>query len=156
MELEYPRTIIFHHNYNDCQTMYRTLKRKLGSYITFPPYYSILPKFAMIMKYTRASTLEVKEGILASFCDPKGILRVVLAFGMGVDCADVGFIYHWRPPSSLEQYVQESGRAGRDNKPSKAVLLYGNPSQFVEQEVKDYGINRNDCRRQLLLKNSYL
>ncbi|XP_019852358.1 PREDICTED: ATP-dependent DNA helicase Q-like SIM [Amphimedon queenslandica] len=156
MGMEYPKTIIFQQNYSDCQVMYRILSRKLGPYITFPPHHPKHLEFAMVMKYTRASTVEVKESVLRSFSDPKGILRIVLAttaFGMGVDVADVRVIYHWRPPSSLEQYVQESGRAGRDNKPSKAILLYGKPSKFVEQGVKDYGNNKTKCRRQLLLND---
>uniref|UniRef100_A0A1X7UF77 DNA 3'-5' helicase n=1 Tax=Amphimedon queenslandica TaxID=400682 RepID=A0A1X7UF77_AMPQE len=119
MGMEYPKTIIFQQNYSDCQVMYRILSRKLGPYITFPPHHPKHLEFAMVMKYTRASTVEVKESVLRSFSDPKGILRIVLAttaFGMGVDVADVRVIYHWHPPSSLEQYVQESGRAGHDNK----------------------------------------
>ena len=76
----------------------------------------------------------------------------ITAFGMGVDCADVRVIYHWGPPANLEQYVQ-SGRAGRDNHPSTAILLYGKPGKFVEDDVKCYAGNTTKCRRELLLKN---
>ena len=112
----------------------------------------------MVMMYTRASQTELKEQILTSFCDPKTKLRIVLAttaFGMGVDYADVRVIYHWHwgPPANLEQYVQESGRAGRNNHPSTAILLYGKPGKFVEDDVKCYAGNTTKCRRELLLKN---
>jgi ATP-dependent DNA helicase RecQ len=68
---------------------------------------------------------EQKKAILEDYL--AGRLQVVVAtnaFGMGIDKADIRLVIHADTPGSLENYLQEAGRAGRDREPAERILLY--------------------------------
>ncbi len=76
---------------------------------------------------------EEKKTIQRNFIE--GDLQVIAAtnaFGMGIDKPDIRLVIHADIPSSLENYLQEAGRAGRDQKPAHCVLLY--TQQDVERQ----------------------
>jgi ATP-dependent DNA helicase RecQ len=73
----------------------------------------------------------------------QGEIQVVVAtnaFGMGVDKQEIRFVLHYDHPSSVEAYVQESGRAGRDGREAYAVLLYSRKTQRTHRFLARKGV----------------
>jgi len=77
----------------------------------------------------------VQDWFMAS---SNGIVVATIAFGMGIDKADIRFVYHYNLPKSLENYAQEIGRAGRDSKQAVCEML-GSGQDLIVLENFVYG-----------------
>ena len=82
---------------------------------------------------TREEKNEVEAWFMAS---GDGILIATCAYGMGVDKKDIRTVIHFGEPQSVEAYIQESGRGGRDGKETEAILIHCHTRQTEAPAVK--------------------
>lgn len=151
-----PKTVVFCRSLKKCSKIHDTISWQLNKDITEPSDLpSVLP-FRLLDLFTAASTPEMREEILKEFCKPDTYLRLIVAttaFGLGVDCPDITRVINWGAPSTMEELIQESGRAGRNGGQSEAILYVRKAGKHTSKEMKQYIGNSSVCRRVLLYKN---
>ena len=87
------------------------------------------------------------------------ILICTNAFGMGMDIPNVRIVFHWQHPSSVEDYLQEFGRAGRDGKQALAVLFRSNedlrlPQYMLKKNLENLRLDQLEKNRIYQNKNT--
>ncbi len=99
-----------------------------------------LARITRAAAYHAGLDAETRERVQTAF--QAGELEVVvatIAFGMGIDKADIRTVIHAGLPGTLEGYYQEIGRAGRDGAPSRTYLMHS----YADQRTHDFFLNRD-------------
>ncbi|MDR1803152.1 MAG: RecQ family ATP-dependent DNA helicase [Treponema sp.] len=124
-----------------------------------------LPWQKEIRFYHAGLSREEKKETELWFLQNRGaVLTATCAYGLGIDKPDIRTVIHRDCPPSVEAYLQESGRAGRDGKQSRAILLWGPEDERSLQRAKTgedgkrigrlltYARDASRCRREALLE----
>lgn len=85
-----------------------------------------------VLRYHAGMSAEEKNQQLKAFLSQDGhIMVATMAFGMGVDKADLRFVIHMDIPGRLDQFIQEAGRIGRDGHRAQSYLVF-HPEQYLQ------------------------
>ena len=149
-----PRTLIYVRDYKTCGELYRFFMSNLLDKAYYPHDAEKKSSNRLVAMYHSGTSPSIQEHVLQSLKDPNGKVRIVIAtnaLGMGVDIKGLYNVINYGPPSDLESYVQEMGRAGRDGKNSEALLMFhGRQLRQCAPEMLNY-VKSNSCRRRQIL-----
>ena len=155
-----PRMIIFFRKIDHIADVFEHLETSLGeqAYINYSKSGTNDDRNRLFDMYHLKTDDEVKDSIASSYQMENGNVRVVLcstSFSMGLDVKDVTTVIHYGACNDLDDYLQESGRAGRQQNVNchAIVMKYKQclSSKNITPQMKHF-IKTDSCRRKVLLK----
>ncbi|XP_078001110.1 uncharacterized protein LOC144453657 [Glandiceps talaboti] len=142
----FPRTIVYCSSIDATAKLFHYFKEEYPDSVKYVGMYHSETDSMVQESHLREIQKESASMLRVLFC--------TTAFGMEIDIKDTHHVMHYGPSFDLESYIQESGRVGRDNNPSHAILLYhGRMLRDICPNLKKYIINDTICRRIKLLEN---
>ena len=145
------RTFIFCQTRNQTALLWRMLEVCLKSNFYHG---EEVPQNRIVEMFHAGTPDSVKSHIIKNMGIADSHLRILvctIAFGIGIDCKGVNRIVHFGSSKTIENYLQECGRAGRDGMLSQCFLIYnGFNSSWSSPDIKSY-IYSTECRRKMLL-----
>ncbi|KAJ8017601.1 putative Werner syndrome ATP-dependent helicase-like 1 [Holothuria leucospilota] len=139
------RVIIFCQSRRHCSELYSAFSSYLPQ--SFHQYFN--------MFHTNTEN-DIQEEIAKDFSMPDGKIRVLfatIAFGLGIDVKGVHNVIMYGCPSAIDDYVQLSGRGGRDGEQSLSIIIDipVKTGSGISAEMKQF-VNTKECRREILKK----
>lgn len=153
---KYPLTIVYTDT-NVISYAYSFFEKQMGDHQYVG---TNIPENRLFAQYHQTYTEKMKKFIVSEICKDCSRIRVVfatVALGMGLNSPNIRTVVHYKPPTSIEKYFQETGRAGRDGLPSTAILYYNNTDirknrPGMEPQMIQYCKNDSECLRSIMLE----
>jgi ATP-dependent DNA helicase RecQ len=149
------RTIIYCQTRKQAALVWRAFKVSLGKgmYVNG----TMQAKDSFVEMFHSGTPDTSKQHILKSVSFPDGHVRVLIctiAFGMGIDIKAARKVIHFGPSQTVESYLQECGRVGRDGVQSQCILFYnGLLTSRCSADMKELINNKDRCHRRKILKH---
>ena len=159
------RVIIYCRSLNLCADLYAYFHAELGDESYYPPGAPHVSDNRLFGMFHADTADHNKTVILRSLQQEDGVVRVVfatVALGMGVNFSSLNTTIHYGAPRSIDDFFQESGRAGRSGQPAKSIVYWKPSDAPLRKDLSDprnaemaamrrYLENCKECRRSQLL-----
>jgi len=92
-----------------------------------------VPSYRYHGKMSSSERAKSQDGFMAR--GRRTVMVATNAFGLGIDKPDIRYVMHYQSPASLEQYVQEAGRAGRDGRRANCIMLFSESDRAIHEAL---------------------